>query len=326
MWNIACYTKVQVEKFKGTLALTLGDSDAPYQPCPCESNKKAKFCCKVGKQWLKQPANVIPPPPISHIGNPDCYASATQDCGKSINREHYISKALLEQYDTGRLVKIAGLQWQPSQQFSLIGIKSLVARTLCERHNSALSPLDSEFSRFARTIDAFQLGQKNSVATITEEFRVFSGLDLERWMLKALLGLVRSGNLSTKTIKANAVDLLYGSREWDKYAGLYVDVGRLMYETDSLSIEVLTDGDSIVRAAKFVVNGLRMSVLLGTPDQPSRWGIRRPSSLVFRARDVDKIIELTWDKPMNGERVLWTRQPAEFDGPPPDWQPWQQED
>lgn len=300
------------------------DNYDPYALCPCGLNEKAKFCCKQGKWWFKQPANISPKPPITMLSNNSCYAQSLADCDDAITGEHCISKALLSDISKGKSVEIAGFKWQQPQTFLKVGIKSLTANVLCARHNNALSPLDSAFARFNAAIDEFQKTQKNSVAKIEPDFRLFSGLDIERWMLKTLIGLAASNNLSSTEMRPHSLEILYGKEPWTQGAGLYLDINGAMYESDSFLLETMTtpDGTTIL-AGKFTICGLRLMLLIGKPESIPSSLIRHPTTIIFAARGVEKIIELSWEAPEPMKFVRFERQDAEFDGAPPDWQDWE---
>lgn len=294
----------------------------PYSLCPCGSDIKAKFCCLRGKLWYKAAGKLEPPGPMTGFSNPACYARSTNDCDQKITREHFISKSVLENIGDGKTSKISGLKWQKPQTFTVVGTKALTANVLCERHNNAFSPLDVAAMRLTRAIDEFQTGQRNSVATIEPEVRLFSGLDIEGWMLKTLIGLIKSGNLGTIPMRPGSADILVGKTPWPEGSGLFIDTSRPMYQSRSLLIETLIA--SVTVGASFELHGLRLVLLIGKIDSlPSTW-TNRPTGITLRARGIDKTLQFSWQQQDRLRReVLCERQLEEFDGSPPHWEDWE---
>ncbi|MDX2091216.1 MAG: hypothetical protein SFX73_25380 [Kofleriaceae bacterium] len=159
--------------------------------------------------------NTKPPGKRTGYSNPDCYANTLDDCCSEINQEHYISKKLLKRL--GRF-EAEGFAWRPKK--GPVGL-NLQARILCERHNTALSPLDAMITDLYDLMRAWQdrkeLGE-----------RVLDGEDLERWALKALCGLVMSGGVRPGRDQANETEpsiprkyarILFGEAEMPKRWG-----------------------------------------------------------------------------------------------------------
>lgn len=143
-------------------------------------------CALIG--WLIIGDVMMPtrlPRPKTGLVTRGCYAEALQDCdGGSLSREHYISETLLERFGKGFTVE--GLSWLSGPR--KITPKALQAKVLCERHNNALSSLDTTIGRFYDVIAAAQKGDNIGC-------HIFDGEDIERWAMKVLLGLAMSGNL-----------------------------------------------------------------------------------------------------------------------------------
>jgi hypothetical protein len=103
------------------------------------------------------PATIVPPGAVSGHAHPRCFASVDNNCSNRISREHFISQTLLRQIELNNTAKIAGLRWQQPQSFNIFPLSGLASNILCERHNSALSPLDATVGAFTQaigTIDA----------------------------------------------------------------------------------------------------------------------------------------------------------------------------
>lgn len=104
-----------------------------------------------------------------------CWAASLGDCDGGASREHLISRS---QLDSSTII-VSGLPWcrEPRE----VGLASLVAKTLCARHNSALSPVDEEMQRFKGAIESIVAGR---LRTSRLDARL-----VERWLLKTTVTL-----------------------------------------------------------------------------------------------------------------------------------------
>jgi hypothetical protein len=110
-------------------------------------------------------------------------------CKGKISGEHLISKAVIEVLRDDGEFTVSGVPWLAVGQEKSVGINSLVANCLCEKHNNALSDLDSAAALF---ITALRECLESAAAS---EPYLFSGHDIERWLLKTLKAMAASGNL-----------------------------------------------------------------------------------------------------------------------------------
>lgn len=297
-------------------------------PCPCSSGELAINCClRTDGTWQKKPSVTTPPPPVTGIMNPECYLSEFKDCSRDISREHYISSIVLSDIEHQRGVKIAGLPWIPAEQFRIVGKNRLVSKILCRRHNTALSPLDAGAGRFIRTIGHYDSDFNNP--NPQSELSLFCGEDLERWMLKTVCGMVAANQVAQQRIPlsidipVNWIQLLTGAVQWPPNWGLYITIPKKQtYHSISFEFIPKTHPETNqVLAADFVFHGLQFSLLLGTPDHPSAWGVYRPRTLIFRKDGVEKMIEVSWLDPSYNSYAEFTRT-GTYAGEPPDWPEW----
>lgn len=84
----------------------------------------------------------------------DCFLSAHGECSDKISREHYLSAAVMKAIAPDGDLKVGGLAWQPPQTLQGIGIQSLQSKVLCTSHNSGLTELDAEATRFVESLIA----------------------------------------------------------------------------------------------------------------------------------------------------------------------------
>jgi len=298
----------------------------PYAPCICDSGDKAKFCCLKSGKWNKAPANINPLPPCTMFANDQCYASITNDCNSKISKEHYLSRSVLQQLGQNNEVKISGLHWQKAETFSKMAIDRLIAKILCERHNNALSPLDAEFSRLQASTKVSR-NEQNSRLSNDRSF-LFSGEDIERWLMKSLIGLVFARNLDASSLRKGAIAMLYGLEKLPPGAGLYV-TSAAIYQNDSLEISMLENPSTgQILAMRCDVGSLVLELALGEVKSDSGYGLyiparfHRPSCVSFNAAGAEHRLELTWNDGLQHVPLSFERT-GEFSGPPPHWQEWQ---
>ena len=109
-----------------------------------------------------------------------CWASALADCDGPITAEHPISQAIFDR----DMLTVRGPVW-PADGHDL-PLATLAGQSLCEHHNGLLSPDDAAVGQFARTLR--QLNAPDLQGSVE-----VSGWALERWCLKALVGIVANG-------------------------------------------------------------------------------------------------------------------------------------
>jgi hypothetical protein len=293
-------------------------------PCPCGRAVKAKRCClQLNGHLKKRPGFIIPSGPRTGYSHPNCFARGDGNCCDKITGEHFISRTLLRQVEKDRTAKIAGLKWQTPQRWDIISVSRLVSKMLYERHNKALSPLDEAIGYFFQMLQVYDDSTHPSVKDPKDELRLFAGEDLERWMLKCVLGLAVSKNIAG-CVKPECADVLYGRVEWPPGWGLYLALTAptTLYHSDSLVIEPGMGADGIIRKANFIIRGLPFVLSMGRPDNPEAVGAWRPFRLIAEDGRVEKIIEFSWGVPNSGQTLRITRR-GSYDGPPPDWAAWE---
>jgi hypothetical protein len=165
---------------------------------------------------------------IVGFGNPECYARELGGCVRQINREHYISESILRLIEHGshqpsNSVRTSGLAFQEPADVRQIGIASLTAKVLCEKHNGLLSPYDNAGKAMFQAVDALYVATGKPDAPHRED--AVDGDAFERWMLKSLLGGLYSGNFrATETGVLPSVgflEILFAGGEFPDKQGLY---------------------------------------------------------------------------------------------------------
>jgi hypothetical protein len=223
-----------------------------------------------------------------------CFLQGYGACGGKESREHFISETVLRQLSRGKTVTIGGLRWQTAATLQDIGIGSLQAKILCERHNGGLGTLDSTSGALLRALDAVDR-DPSSISTVE-----FHGLLVERWFLKVLCGLVAARGVAQTAVPDHWKQLLTG-QTWPEGWGLYCEIpdGEQIFSKDIYIETRINPNTDQILAGKFVFGGVCFYLVLGKPDIRRAFGAHRPSQLVFRLPEGERYI-----------RFLW---PAEFD-------------
>jgi len=161
---------------------------ADSDPCPCDGRSRFDRCCKGcdGRPAMAI-GSLVPPGPPTGEAREGCYLASSQDFGGGLSREHYISRALINQRD----VFVRGMPWQKAevQRFSP---DNLTAKILCRRHNSALSPLDTHAQRLFLGIEEASHHASRRSLSRKPQFFMTSGDAMELWAMKTLAGLYAS--------------------------------------------------------------------------------------------------------------------------------------
>lgn len=269
-----------------------------YSNCPCESLLNAKFCCYQNSNWYKKKSLITLK---QYIGvEKKCYANILNNCDGGISKEHYISHNILKTFEENKSVKIMGLPWIAQNTFSLISPDSLTAKILCVNHNSALSTLDNEMGRFMKTIKNFDsdfISQNPQ-----NDFTIFSGEDIERWMLKTICDFIASKNIAKNgkkeelIIKNEYLDIIFNNKDLPKFWGLYFSatLNQKTQKFDSFSLLPFIYEDEI-KAVEFLFHNFKFYLILGTPNYTNPFGVYRPQYITFSDGIVKKTIQFSWN-------------------------------
>lgn len=220
-----------------------------------------------------------PPPlmtgPITGHSHPRCYASASTDCSAKLSNEHALGQEVLN--IPGDLLTVKGMAWQKGET-SELRAKALGAKILCDRHNSALSPLDAMAADLFRTLRCFQR-EKYPDAHL---FALFDGRSVERWVLKMLWGLTFSGQIGKAgvAISPPADDLLpvlFRGAEMPKGWGLFIEQEDFK-PAGAMSVAPMIDAAGKIVGGDFCADYAQLRLVLGHVS-PDLLVHRRPSFL-----------------------------------------------
>jgi hypothetical protein len=268
--------------------------------------------------WLHLKASDTRPPGLSTgYAHPRCYANELLDCSTDISKEHYISKGLL--IEMGGKPQIAGFSFQPPDTVRRVGVEALTSHILCKRHNTCLSPLDSEAQRCLGALRTFDADLEDGRSPISDEVTI-NGADLERWMLKALIGMNHATIVESTSVRQNAsmIRILFGRERWPSGWGLYVIArAEVSHAFAGIEIETRTMG-SEVWAADFDIAGFPFMLSLGVPRGGDREHLYRPAGLILSRtnREAKKTLTFGWPRRPHADYVGFTRS-GQYDGARP---------
>jgi hypothetical protein len=289
-------------------------------PCPCGSGRIVKDCC------LKPIGSLRPTQSASACFHNKCYAQEFANCSSKISGEHWISAGVLETLARFGPLNVGGLPWHPPGTTKEMSVDSLQSNILCERHNSALSPLDQVAIRFFGAFPHIK-GKHFGTSALT----LFCGGDLERWMLKVLCGGISSGVVRPSSGRPVGwrpptawLDFLFAGTSIPSPMGLYLTQteGDWVDASRGVGIACLATGAEIY-GLLIELHGFRFILAMVPPASPLppdsllTHASFRPSSFVF-GNGADDVLLLDWGPSHQGAefRMNWTTA-----GPPPAVQP-----
>jgi hypothetical protein len=223
-----------------------------------------------------------------------CYGKFLGNCDGGLSREHYISEALLNHFDK---LSPKGIPWLRHVELESLSSNALTTKCLCSRHNSYLSPLDDFIDKFFTQLKHFYNDVlENTVVNISI---------IEKWMLKALVGLLASKQMRWKgrqytveDIDLHYLEVLFGLKEMPSKQGLFIQykVGDKIEAKNAFSIAPIyaKDMDSKICGLETVFAGLKIyfltidiEVVFGPPvsgNYPFRPGVitKQPTGQQFR--------------------------------------------
>lgn len=278
-------------------------------PCLCGSGRTAGECCFDGKRWHRKPTKL---PLAVGIGAPhgDCYLRAFNNCSDKISREHLISEAVLRVIaKTGLLA--SGLPWMKAGE-QKIGLNTIVGKCLCTTHNSALSDLDTTAANFFRAFEQCDLHRSGKGLRF-----LFSGHDIERWLLKTLAGFAASKNLAHDGAKlpgtfhpqVSVAHMLGDINAWPPTAGLYFTqkLGSEFLRGDHFWMAPLSSQTAELAGMIVSIQGFQFTFLAVPPETNAAKGaVYRPLRINFDFPQVSNAIELSWEDRRNHEQIRAT--------------------
>ncbi|MHC4740345.1 MAG: hypothetical protein ACYS8Z_00380 [Planctomycetota bacterium] len=220
------------------------------------------------------------------------------DCSSILSREHYISESLLQYLNQKNDLTVSGFPWVKKSNAQVLGPKALAAKVLCERHNFALSPLDTIAVRLFQAFD-----EEGATGSGQKLLFLFSGHDLERWLLKILCGITCSQNLALDgkvdiSIPKYWLDILFGDAEFPNGQGLYVckSPGHYFEGPRGLKLQVIAGNGQLTGMGLWVCGYELVLSMSGFPSRSfdGRKFAYRPLEFYTTGQDFEKSVVLSW--------------------------------
>lgn len=255
-----------------------------------------------------------------------CWAASAGDCSDRISREHIVTAGIWDQLT----VDVIGFSWCRDEP-KTVGVSSLVAKRLCQTHNSQLSPLDqAAINAFNALRDATKLANERGKSGVARKWPIrrfeMDGPRLERWFLKTGLTVSQiwdqpyawglTGEALTN-VPNELVLAALGRTELAPPMGLYTAgfVGEQVEFRDKVEIGSLKKFERDVVGFVFNFRGVRFLLWLSKDNLPNPielpGSVRWPSSTVSRHLGF-----LKWDSgrwPSHYIHIMWPNQKL------PDW-------
>jgi hypothetical protein len=155
--------------------------------CGCGSGRAFGECCLRDNRIIKTPHSINPPPPQTGKSIRKCFLHRLQDCDGGISGDHILSRAVLAELLN---TKVNLHSTRISGEFRLDS-DTLKTNSLCRRHNSAFSRVDSEAARFVRAFRSIHNNLSSGLYDTENRVFLFSGIDIERWLIKTIINIFR---------------------------------------------------------------------------------------------------------------------------------------
>jgi hypothetical protein len=280
------------------------------EPCPCGSTRRAGDCHvnRVTGRWKAPAYAPLLTGASTGISCGGCYASFTNDCSPKLSNEHWLSKGIVLAAGHDRPVQISGLRWRKGREH-VLPASSMGANILCERHNNALWRLDETAISVFATLDHYQEDQRSQPDLHGNEFDLFSGEDLERWLLKLLWGGTAARVFARNAepvhdLRATAnrnmlADYLFRGGSLPPGWGLYVE-GRPGELSADANVAVATKSiDGALWSGSVAMGVVEFTFALGpTQAKTAGWKVwPRPRAVCLNSRldSAQKVLALGWD-------------------------------
>lgn len=290
-----------------------GLGPADDEPCPCGSSRQTRRCHwdRRTQRWLLPVYRPRRTKARTGVARDGCYANVSADCGENVpghdrgklSNEHWLSNAILKDASDGKFVLVSDLPFQRPGRIDRFPPKSMGASILCVDHNSSLSGLDKTAQSLVQTLQHFHAEQASSVGEYNNEFDLFNGDEIERWLLKMVWGASEAYPTAPK-IRGNIrrlqlADYLFRSGGLPVGWGLYATGIRqgLRVSTEHAMTVRLEESNGELRSGSLEVGGVRLTFAIGARRPTTETAaIYRPAAIFLDRVGTDrhKVAALSW--------------------------------
>lgn len=195
-----------------------------------------------------------------------CWANSYGQCGNKITGEHLISKSILN-----KRIIVQGFSWCKDQPKE-IGQASLVNNFLCNHHNEALSPSDTEIANFVSSLDKFTATENKfrkygfRVKKVPIKYLI-NGLLIEKWFIKTLINICLTNEKEANIHFDKILPILYGDKKNENPYGFNfaVKTGQTLKRENQIQIAPLfnqTDSEKELAGGLFLFQGFKVIILI----------------------------------------------------------------
>jgi hypothetical protein len=214
------------------------------------------------------------------------------------------------------------MPWQQPSASQDLSTEALTANILCERHNNALSPLDSEAELLFRNLTEIFSHQHARSLSTKDTYCLVSGDNIELWMLKSACGLYysvasdqRTKPSATLSINLEKVHSALFKHKWDAGAGLYLNatIGDTALISGNHAGFIPLGIETRFAGIRVSFHGLELDLIFDAETLNGSAGVGkvfRPGELMFTTgKRLDSVI-FTWANEIHLKSVRMKRRPV----------------
>ncbi len=185
-----------------------------------------------------------------------CWAQTIGGCDEK-SLEHYVTKSIF----SSDIVKVKGLPWCKEEK--QLGLAGLGRHILCRRHNSLLSPLDSEAVKLMQAlkyaVELRDLRSKYKAQRWSVHRKFIDGKILEKWFLKTLINLSYDESEKYVVPLNKLASICYGHSFFERPMGLYMTAskGDKITIDETFSMAPIWKNNSILVGGNFEYAGFK---------------------------------------------------------------------
>lgn len=273
--------------------------------CPCGQGKTIRDCCFRNGRLFRASSMTAPPGLRTGYSHEGCYARCLADCDGKLSREHWISESALRLLDPCGPITFEGLGWQSAAKAQTMYPRQAASHVLCRRHNNALSIIDEAGTAFFKALlHINRLQAAEPLHTQNRCLLLSNGHDIERWLLKVLIGGIASGNMRVNGCRQQDwepipeyIEFLFGWQTTLSHGGLYIidPNGVAPPSPGTLNIAPLSRHGSPVGLLAFLA-GFQLCLAIGPRDDtPLVNGVFRPKELITETPQGSIVLGISWE-------------------------------